>query len=800
MEMSSLLLCCVLCAENPGGDSPSAAAVSGIETAGVASQSRTAPGNKPARTDRYKEYPFSGAAAAQPRASELEETEAEARQINAAGGPDMLGAPGAQPAARRPESSKHSAGETNQGPAKRPADSAGLSPLAPVKSPPLKAGEADELVRALAASDGLALPGVATPLVELMSRLADRRQQIEVTQTYWQLAASVAAYRIAADRFHRLRQLVPPADATGQAAVDPLVDARISSAEARLREAEADVLANQYALAEASRWPASDKLPLPADAPLASGYNTRFDAVYRNVAPPARAVLLDRSLPLRHRSIEMRAAAATAAAHAAEGDFDAFAEGRADVTIALESIDELARQQRAFIEAVRDYNRDIAEYALSIAPPGLANEKLVGMLIAPAGSEPGHGANEPTMAEQPDGVRRAGFDQPIPARIRSSGPDDPPQEASKAAPRELEPHDSLELRGLTGPQRADEPQGANEPRQAEETEGPASEPTPAGEPDAPNVPRGASGEPVKAINPSEKQAGRPRGRGPMNPFSTRKPPLDLLQTVGGDAPTGLYPALVDLKPPHRTQELGTALHWARQLPADSGAPASLAECLSWITSDHRTMIEAYWQTCHRAARFHAVAQQAEQFQALDPAALHWRSHADGAEAMLRLKAAQRAAEADLVDAEIDLRIGQFTLGRLGGRPLLGAWPLPSTAPHAGRYLMKLDRQPEEIQQSSQVRRLATMTTALYEALEQESAAVVKADLVRAAAVARYEQGATIINEPLDAIRAQLLETLAFLKVQAEYNLHYADYVLAVLPQGADRQVLAKALVLQRQGG
>ena len=212
------------------------------------------------------------------------------------------------------------------------------------------------------------------------------------------------------------------------------------------------------------------------------------------------------------------------------------------------------------------------------------------------------------------------------------------------------------------------------------------------------------------------------------------------------------------------------------------------------------MIEAYWQTCHRAARFHAVAQQAEQFQALDPAALHWRSHADGAEAMLRLRAAQRAAEADLVDAEIDLRIGQFTLGRLGGRPLLGAWPLPSTAPHAGRYLMKLDRQPEEVQRSSPVRRLATMTTALYEALEQESAAVVKADLVRAAAVARYEQGATIINEPLDAIRAQLLETLAFLKVQAEYNLHYADYVLAVLPPGADRQVLARALVLQRQGG
>ncbi len=108
--MSSLLLCCVLCAEYPGGDSPSPAAVSGIEAAGVASQSRTAPANEPARIDRYKDQPFNGTTDAQRRASELDETEAEAREINAAGGPDMLGASGAQPAARQPAPAKHSAG------------------------------------------------------------------------------------------------------------------------------------------------------------------------------------------------------------------------------------------------------------------------------------------------------------------------------------------------------------------------------------------------------------------------------------------------------------------------------------------------------------------------------------------------------------------------------------------------------------------------------------------------------------------------------------------------------------------
>jgi hypothetical protein len=239
-----------------------------------------------------------------------------------------------------------------------------------------------------------------------------------------------------------------------------------------------------------------------------------------------------------------------------------------------------------------------------------------------------------------------------------------------------------------------------------------------------------------------------------------------------------------------------------QPPGETGAGVGLAECLSWVGAgaDRRTMIETYWQTCHRLARFQAMTQEAEQLQSLDPAALRWRTHADGAEAMLRLKAAQRGVQADLAEAELDLRIGQFLLAQLGRRPLTGAWPLPENAPHAGRFRMKLESQPEAIQQLRNVRRLAGTISLLYGALEQESAAVVQADLLRADAMAQYERGEGGIGTPLDAIRTQLEETLAFLKMQADYNLQYADYVLAVLPPGAGNDLLAKALVFRRQNG
>ena len=455
-------------------------------------------------------------AAAPPTKLESEEGEAAAdeAEVEAAGGPGFGGKGAAKsgPAAKKQPVA----------PAAKAAESE--PPLAPLNTGAARAGEAESLIDSLAGPGQVGLPGSPTPLVELMSRLIDRRQQIEVTQTYWKLSAAVAEYRICGDSFSRLRQLAPAEDLAA-APNDPLLAARLAAAEARLREAEAEVLAHQYLLAELAGWTAPNTLPLPADLPLVGRYLTEFQQVYSGKIPPPRAYLIDRSLPLRLRSIETRAAAVTAAAHAVEGDADAFSKGQLDRIVVMDSIAELMRQQRAFIVSVLDYNRDIAEYALSIAPPGFASARLVGLLIPQR-------KGDSSQAGSDDGVRQAGFDQPA---------------GDGAAGNQREPKKVIRSHHT----------------KSDRSKGDSAE---------------SDAAPTEANADGEDQPGAGADGGDEPRYKANKPLVDAEQDAG--PPPGLYPALADLPAPQRTQELGSALHWSHPSPGALGESLSLIDCFS----------------------------------------------------------------------------------------------------------------------------------------------------------------------------------------------------------------------------
>lgn len=660
-------------------------------------------------------------------------------------------------------------------------------PLAPLETPSARAGESEALIRNLADPAQIALPGAPTRLADLMSRLVDRRQQIDATQAYWKVSCAAAEYRVWAESVARLQKL-QPAEGAERFPGEEILAARVAAAEARLREAEADVLAEQYLLAELARWTNPNALPLPADLPHVGPYLTHFQEIYSGRVPPPRAYLIDRSLPLRLRSLEMRAAAVTAAAHAVEGDFDAYGRQQLDQTVLLDSIAELAAQQREFLRAVRDYNRDIAEYALSVAPLNLPAAKLVTLLIQPP-------QRAVSQGEGPEGLRQAGFDAPL--------SDERPGQTVRSAPPAAAPAFGSRLRN--------EPTLA--PPEDEAGEAAAVDGEPAAEASG-NL--GSSDQAAEAAEPSETANGEKSisdpfskqpagagktGDGKKSRYEAQKPAEAEEGDAAGGAPLGLYPALVDLSPQKRTQELGTTLHWSHQLPAEPGDAVTLLDCLAWLApgGNLAALVDAYWNARFRAARYQALAQQADQLRSLDPAALASRNRPDGAEAMLRLKAAQRAAEAELVEAELELRVGQFALAQAGGRALAATWPLPATAPHAGRMRLKLEAQPPQIAELPKMQRLAATIPKWHDALEQRSAAVLKADVARAEATHRFEQGASSLDEALAEIRAQAVETLAFLETQHEYNLQIADYVLTVLPPGTDRSVVAGALVVARQG-
>ncbi len=125
------------------------------------------------------------------------------------------------------------------------------------------------------------------------------------------------------------------------------------------------------------------------------------------------------------------------------------------------------------------------------------------------------------------------------------------------------------------------------------------------------------------------------------------------------------------------------------------------------------------------------------------------------------------------------------------------WPLPSTTPHGGQYLLNLESQPPQVVQSWPVRRLVAAIPAYGTSLQEVASSVVAADSARAKAVEKYAAGNSPIEEVLEEIVLQTRQTFDFLQTLTDYNRSIAQYALAVLPPDASATRIASALVVQR---
>jgi hypothetical protein len=264
------------------------------------------------------------------------------------------------------------------------------------------------------------------------------------------------------------------------------------------------------------------------------------------------------------------------------------------------------------------------------------------------------------------------------------------------------------------------------------------------------------------------------------------------------APAGLYPGLVDSKPGVRAQRLAEALFGCRlELPA-AGKAVELRDCLREArTADRRELLSAYWRARQCAADYQVLEMHGDWLTELTPVTLEHRSRLGGPEEMLRLRAAQLAVKASLLDAQVRLLDAQFDLTRQAGLPLDSAWLLPTTAPHAGPYQLKLEAQPPQVANSLRVKRLATIIPSLASNLHDRSASVVEADGSRAVAMAAYQAGQHSLDHVLDALNRQTTETRAFLETVTEYNRALAAYVLNVAGSTVPSDKLVDALVLAK---
>jgi hypothetical protein len=483
-------------------------------------------------------------------------------------------------------------------------------------------------------------------------------------------------------------------------------------------------------------------------------------------------------LPLLNRSIELRAAAAVSAADCADAGAEAFHAGQLDLTSTVDSIAELTRQRRAFVAAVRDYNLDIADYALSVVPANLTSSQLVSILIGPPPTvQRVRSGDAKQAADDRGGVNQAGFNAPLFA---------PPGQPT-LAPLRPTPNLPAADDGVKS-----SPGGANPPRRAPRQDRAA--PNQSG--DAPRR--------IKSVPPSSTSRRDTLGR-----YIVAKPTTDdaaaaaeppaansslTPNELGVDQ--GLYTALRDLSSVKRAQELSATLHWTNTAGEQNGTATTLIDALNAsVGLDRRTVAQAYWRACEQVAAVQVMKQEVELLRALESAALRMRSQPGGAEAMLHLRTSHLAAQAAAEEGAVGVLNAQFGLAQLMRRPLEGPWPLPVTPPHAGGYRLKLDAQPATVLQSSAVRQLATALPLEHQSLQAHADAVVAADAARVEAVLGFEGRQRPLDQALASVRFLFSETLAFLDVQTNYNLQFADYVLSVAPPGIGDSTLAGVLVV-----
>lgn len=596
----------------------------------------------------------------------------------------------------------------------------------------------EELVaRAIVATASDEIPGEPLSLLAALENVRGQAERIAVVHAYWRSMLALAKYGVALDENRRLNEFNPgAAPATSAGTVET---ARLAAIDAQRR------------LAQAARLPKSIQLPMPSDRPHVRAYKTRFEEIFSSSVPMERMRLINQKLPLRLQVIDKRAAAVQAAEDVLSALTDPHRPKTVDPTSVTAAVGELARQQRAYLEAVCDYNYEIADYALNIVGREITGRRLVATLIDvkkdPPSIEPRQGGA--TEMRRQSSVQRAEFTVPL----------DTPEDGA------MEPTLAVEK----PPRIISIPESGGEKR-----------------PSPPPLPRQTpNDQTLEAETPDDQtptdreQSGtwapaRGIARLPLEPVERtvfRLPLDDKLSAAQ-------YANLTEAAPAIQAGQLATDLFPILEGIFDDCQLVDLGDCLADREVDdcHR-VINAYWLARLRACEYQAHSAQARRLAELVLVVLDRTADPMGAESMLRLRAARLASDADVLEANARLLDAQYGLTLAVQRPLDSSWLLPRTSPRCGPYPLKLDAQPRSLAESWPVRRLAVTIPTLSDVVMSRATAVVEADAARANAVGQFVDGRLPVDAAMGKIQEQSEHTLAFLDALTAYNQSIAEFVV-----------------------
>ena len=222
----------------------------------------------------------------------------------------------------------------------------------------------------------LALPGQPWTLQQLLENLSERGQRLVAIKSYWKLSAEVAKYHWSLEELEFLAEL-PPGRLAGE--LKMLVAAQ-ADAQAFAQQNRMSATAVQLDVSELLRASGSEAQLWPADLPLVGLYQTKFERIFAGRSAPAQLRRISTQLPQQLELIELRAAAVAAATDSLKELAYEYRQGQVSLSLLLDAQVRLRRLRSDFVDVIRTYNEQIAEYAMAIGGSN-DNQTVVSMLI-----------------------------------------------------------------------------------------------------------------------------------------------------------------------------------------------------------------------------------------------------------------------------------------------------------------------------------------------------------------------------------------------------------------------------------
>lgn len=224
------------------------------------------------------------------------------------------------------------------------------------------------------------LEGKELTLQDLFILTPDREKRFALLKAYWKVALAMAEYHWAVEENYTIQRLNA---ISGQASTSHrYIEAAIYSSISRVSETRTQTINAQYELLTLMGGQFRT-MPLCVDVPLVGTYNTQFDVNFPNGRAPTRLRAISQTVDLRRDVVNTRCLAINTT-------FDAWAKSAIPLYLSSSTeqnaqvvaigYEQVTRHRRYFLASIREYNNDIAEYALSVLSPSFRPDQLAGYL------------------------------------------------------------------------------------------------------------------------------------------------------------------------------------------------------------------------------------------------------------------------------------------------------------------------------------------------------------------------------------------------------------------------------------